>query len=105
MTEERRQGSLSGHILPTSGTMVGVCTTLVGLVKIAEERIGASRVDEYASLSSLVFLASALASYASIRQARHQVIAGRLEKAADILFLLGLVGLGAVTMLFAYELI
>ena len=41
MAERRKatgsgEDSLSRHILPNSGTMVGVCTTLIGLVKIAE---------------------------------------------------------------------
>ena len=30
-----RSDSLSSHILPVSGTMIGVCTTLIGLVKFA----------------------------------------------------------------------
>ena len=63
-TEER---ALSKHILPSSGTMIGVCATLIGLVKLAEAHIGPSRVDEYAALASLLFLASAIASYISMR--------------------------------------
>jgi hypothetical protein len=41
---------LSGHILPVSATLIGVCVTLVGLVKVVEIKIGNSRVDEYAAL-------------------------------------------------------
>jgi len=33
--------------------MVGICTTLIGLVKIIEDRIGSSRVDEYGGLAGL----------------------------------------------------
>ena len=71
MGDEKRaeddERSLSKHILPSSGTMIGVCATLIGLVKLAEAHIGPSRVDEYTALASMLFLASAIASYISIR--------------------------------------
>ena len=31
-----RDPDLSRHILPSAATMVGICTTLIGLVKIIE---------------------------------------------------------------------
>ena len=94
---------LSQHILPNSGTMVGVCTTLIGLVKIYETRAGPSRVDEYAAFAAILFLASALASYLALRLAGDGERAGRLERSADICFLLGLCGLSGIAVLFAYE--
>jgi len=47
---------LSGHILPVSATLIGVCVTLVGLVKVVEIKLGSSRVDEYAALAAIAFL-------------------------------------------------
>jgi hypothetical protein len=99
-----RQG-LSRHILPNSGTMIGVATTLIGLVKIAEGRIGPSHVDEYAALAALVFLISAIASYISIRQSHHAKLSERLEVIADQSFLVGLAAISAIALLFAYEII
>lgn len=96
---------ISRHILPTAGTMVGVCTTLVGLVKIAEDHIGPSRVDEFAALCGIVFLASAICSYLSFRGGFLADYETHLERAADVLFLLGLVAVSAISGLFAYELI
>ena len=32
--------ALSRHILPTSATMIGICTTFIGLVKVAESKMG-----------------------------------------------------------------
>src|SRR5215212_7950693 len=61
-----RDPDLSRHILPTAATMVGICTTLIGLVKIIEDRIGSSHVDE-CGLAVLLSLVSALASYLAIR--------------------------------------
>ena len=104
-TESGIRRDLSFHILPACGTMVGVCVTLIGLVKITEARIGPSRVDEYAALVSLLFLAGSFTSYMSLRHSDRPRFARSCEKIADRLFLAGLVGLTAVSMLFAYEVI
>jgi hypothetical protein len=102
-TKTRRE--LSKHILPSSGTMIGVCATLIGLVKLAEAHIGSSRVDEYAALASLLFLASAIASYISIRHTDKERISERCEVIADQCFLAGLIGIAIITLFFAYEVI
>jgi len=94
---------LSQHILPTAGTMIGVCTTLVGLVKIIEARIGPSHVDEYAALTALVFLLSAALSYLSMRLPAGSKNATKLETIADIFFMLGFISLCLISTLFAYE--
>jgi len=108
MNEQRDQpphnADLSRHILPTAATMVGICTTLVGLVKLNEARSGSSRVDEYSGLAALLFLASALCSYFSIR-AKHRRAGEWFERVADLFFVAGLVGLSVIAVLFAYELI
>ena len=102
MSDREGRESLPKHILPAAGTMLGICTTLIGLVKVAEPHVGPLRADEYASLTALLFLGSAFASYASLR---HRGGKGRrrLEQGADIAFLLGLVCLAALSILFAYE--
>jgi hypothetical protein len=102
---QRSDWALSHHILPSAATMVGVCTTLIGLVKIVEGRIGPSRVDEWAALTALIFLGSAVTSYLSIRIETNRPSCGRFEAAADLLFLLGLIGLSVISLLFAYEVI
>jgi len=101
----REQRALSQHILPSSGTMIGVCVTLIGLVKIVEARIGPSRVDEYAALASLLFLVSAIASYASMRHPQRAILSRHCETIADQFFLGGLVAITAITLFFAYEVI
>lgn len=52
--------------------MIGVCATLIGLAKIMEPQIGASRVDEYSATASLFFLASAVASYTSMQKSQNR---------------------------------
>jgi hypothetical protein len=100
-----RNESLASHILPVSGTMIGVCATLIGLVKLAEEKHGSSHVDEYAALAAVTFLASALTSYLSIRWSNWTKLSGVIEQIADVIFLAGLVGITLVATLFAYEVI
>ena len=100
-----RSDSLASHILPVSGTMIGVCATLIGLAKIAQAKHGTSHVDEFAAIAAVTFLASALTSYLSIRFAEQSRRSVRLERLADLIFLCGLVGITLVATLFAYEVI
>ena len=96
-------GGVSQHILPSAATMIGVCTTLIGLVKIVEARVGPSHVDEYAALTALLFLASSGASYLSLRWPAVGRLSGSLEGAADACFVLGLLCLSLISFFFAYE--
>ena len=103
ITIRTRSESLASHILPVSGTMIGVCVTLIGLVKLAKR--GTSHVDEYAAMAAVTFLASALTSYLSIRWSDRTRLSFRIERMADVIFLCGLIGITLVATLFAYEVI
>jgi hypothetical protein len=105
LTIRTRNDSLASHILPVSGTMIGVCVTLIGLVKLAKSKHGPSHVDEYAAVAAVTFLASALTSYLSIRWSDRARLSNRIEQIADVVFLCGLVGITLVATLFAYEVI
>ncbi len=102
-TSPRSDRELSRHILPTSATMIGICTTFIGLVKVAETRMGPSHVDEYAAIAALLFLISATSSYLSIRYADMARLSARCETLADQFFLVGLFSITVIAMLFAYE--
>jgi hypothetical protein len=105
ITLRTRSESLASHILPVSGTMIGVCATLIGLVKLAEAKHGSSHVDEYAAMAAVTFLASALTSYLSIRYSNRARLSFQIERIADVIFLCGLIGITLVATLFAYEVI
>ena len=94
--------SLARHILPTSATMVGVCLTAVGLVKIIERRMGPSHVDEYFSLNSIIFLVSNVAAYLALRTSNPERV-NRYESVADNMFVIGMIVMVVITILFAYE--
>lgn len=98
------QDQLSHHILPSASTMLGVCLTGIGLVKVAEANLGPSHVDEYLALDSICFLVSCLCSYSSIRRNKHDFGArNRLEQIADLFFIVGLVAMAFISLVFAYE--
>ena len=95
---------LSHHILPSAATMVGICPTLIGLIKLTEEMSGiARRADECLGIITVVFVISALASYFSIRDRLGPAHSRWLEQIADTLFVVGLIALGGVSALFAWE--
>jgi hypothetical protein len=97
--------STRSHILPTASTMIGISTTLIGLVKIVEGRIGPSRVDEYAGMAAVLFLFSAVSSYMAIRLETRPRISHLSERVADHLFLIGMGALTLIALLFAYEMV
>ena len=101
----REHGTLARYILPASGTMIGMCTTLTGLVKILEIRTGPSRADEFTALAALCFLVSAVTSYLAIRHGHRRILSVPAETIADAAFLLGLIGIGGIGLFYAYELI
>ena len=94
---------LSPHILPTAATMVGVCLTGIGLVKILERQSGPSMVDEYLAITSVLYCLSAALSYASIRWAGKRR-AARFERIADYIFAVGMVLTSVICIVFAFDL-
>lgn len=98
-----RTTDLAKQILSSSGTMIGLCTTTIGLIKIVEGRIGPSNVDIFIALLGSMFLGSAVLSYASIRTATRPKWSARLEGVADVLFISGLIAIVGLILLFALE--
>jgi hypothetical protein len=105
----RERDALSGHILAASVVMIGVATTLIGLVKVAKEHMkehmGPTRADQYAGLAAVLFFLSAGASYLSIRHADRPSLSRRCEWIADQIFVCGLLAISAIAVFFAFELI
>ena len=91
---------LSAHILPASATMIGVCMTVLSIGHLGPGTGLHLVVDKILALDALVFMASALLSFMSMRGHRN---AARMEVRAEWVFLtgLGLLALGAVALAFA----
>jgi len=90
---------LSAHILPTSATMIGVCMTVLSIGHLRQGGHSRVFVDKLLAADALVFLASSVLSFMSIRSphggAQH-------ERRAEVVFLLGLavLAIGAVALAF-----
>ena len=99
----RQTNNLSGHILPTSGAMLGVCMTVISIVKLTQSNRGiAYWVDDLLALDALIFLTSSVFSYLSIRSHSKKIY---FEDIADKVFMLALLCMGAAVLLLTYEIV
>ena len=96
-----QQDNVAHHILPTSATMIGVCMTVISIVKLLHIGSQGAMIDKLLAIDSLIFLASAVFSYFSMRNRTFS----RLEKYADHSFMIGLMGMTICSLLVAFELI
>ena len=74
--------------------MVGVCITAISVIRIVH-MAQPTMADEFIAFDSLVFTSACLLSYASLRNPGWR--SARYEHMADVLFLIGLVGLSLVS--------
>jgi len=83
-----RNSNLSNHILYVSATMVGICMTMLSIIQLIPKGIVSRWVDDALSLDSMLFLASTMLSYWALR---HELVSEKYERAADLVFLGGMV--------------
>jgi hypothetical protein len=93
---------LSHHILPNSATMVGVCIMVITIVKAMSPGLAHYLIDKTLDIDSVLFMISALLSFLSIRLRQSSE---RLERWAEMIFLLGLVSMTVITVVFSFEII
>jgi hypothetical protein len=97
---EKRPTNIANRIMPVAATMVGVCMTVISVIQIIPP-LSKSWVDEILAVNSFVFLTSTVMSYWAIR---HETGLLRIERYADILFLIGMVIMAIVSFMMAFEL-
>jgi hypothetical protein len=93
---------LSHHILPNSATMVGACIMVITIVKAMGSGLVHYLIDKTLAIDSVLFMISALLSFSSIRLKQSSE---RLERWAELIFLLGLVSMTVITVIFSFEII
>ncbi len=98
---ERKVTDLSRHILPVAATMVGVCMTVITVMQLAPKNSISSWADNLIAIDSLLFLASTILSYWSVRHEENLV---KTESYADRLFLLGMIMMVLISFLVSFEL-
>jgi len=97
------KSNLSQHILPNSSMMIGVCMTVISIIKLIGLHNGQHRIAELLAINSLIFMASAVLSYFSMRNESMHRSSVAMEKIADIAFMIGLAIMTTAGFLLAYE--
>ena len=85
------------HIFTTSSAMLGVCMTVVGVIRVVTAVRQINTVaDEILSINAGVYLCAGLVAYWALRTRKHKPN-HLLERLADGMFLFGLVMSAAAT--------
>ena len=84
------EADLCIHIFTASAALVGVCLTVIGLIRIVvtTTRVG-TIADDLLACDATLFMIACLLSYWALR-ARSVRRMHRIERAADVIFLVGL---------------
>lgn len=93
--------NISRHILPTAANLLGLCFVIFSIVKIYEFD-KKTLLDEMTAFTMVLFLASSLLSYVSIRSKNKSE---KYEEIADFFFLCGLTAMTLITLIIAFELV
>src|ERR1700745_76272 len=90
------------HIFTVSSAMVGVCLTVIGLIRVVITLGTADTLaDDLLSGDALLFLISCLLSYWALRsRSMHRM--HRLEKIADVIFIFAMIGMVIICGLITY---
>ncbi len=81
---------ISIHIFSASAAMIGVCLTVIGLVRvIITMRNMNTLADDILAVDSLIFLISCCLSYVALRTRKKRRM-HQIERVADGIFILGL---------------
>jgi hypothetical protein len=90
------------HIFTVSSAMVGVCLTVIGLIRVVITLGRADTLaDDFLAGDALLFLVSCLLSYWALRS-RSARRMHRLEKIADGIFIVAMIGMVGVCALITY---
>jgi len=93
---------ISIHIFTVSSAMVGVCLTVIGLIRVVITLGRADTIaDDFLAADALLFLFSCLLSYWALRS-RSVRRMHRLEKIADGIFIFAMIGMVIICALITY---
>src|SRR6266516_5892279 len=91
------------HIFTVSSAMVGVCLTVIGLIRVVVTLGKADTLaDDFLAMDALLFLTSCLLSYWALRS-RGLRRMHRLERIADGIFIFAMIGMVAICALITYS--
>jgi hypothetical protein len=91
------------HIFTVSSAMVGVCLTVIGLIRVVITLGKADTLaDDFLAMDALLFLTSCLLSYRALRS-RGLRRMHRLERIADGIFIFAMIGMAGICALVTYS--
>jgi hypothetical protein len=91
------------HIFTVSSAMVGVCLTVIGLIRVVITLGRADTLaDDFLAADAMLFLISCLLSYWALRS-RSLRRMHRLEKIADGIFIFAMIGMVVICALITYS--
>ena len=100
--KEKLEEDICIHIFTVSSAMVGVCLTVIGLIRVVITLGKADTVaDDLLAVDALLFLASCLLSYAAMRS-RGLRRMHRIERAADGIFIVAMIVMAAICGVITY---
>src|SRR5213594_4548038 len=100
--DQRLEQDISIHIFTVSSAMVGVCLTVIGLIRVVITLGTADTLaDDLLAADALLFLISSLLSYWALRS-RGLRRMHRLERIADGIFIVAMIGMVVVCALITY---
>ncbi|MGC4047378.1 MAG: hypothetical protein QM758_26555 [Armatimonas sp.] len=101
---ESTEVSLGVHIFSASAAMVGVCMTVIGILRVIISLKPVQTMgDDLLALDALFFLGATFFSYAALK-ARTKPRRQRLERVADIIFLFAMTVMAFACFLMVYAL-
>jgi hypothetical protein len=99
MPDQQLEEDISIHIFTVSSAMVGVCLTVIGLVRVVITLGRAdSLADDLLAADAVFFLVASLLSYSALRT-RSKRRMHRRERSADAIFITAMVLMVAVCLL------
>lgn len=91
VSRDRLDHDICVHIFTASAAMVGVCLTVIGILRVVISLRKADTLgDDLLAINAMLYLASCLLSYWALRT-RNRGRNHRLERTADAIFLTSLV--------------
>ena len=103
MNHDKLEEDICIHIFTVSSAMVGVCLTVIGLIRVVITLGRADTLaDDFLATDALLFLSSCLLSYWALRSRRASRM-HRIERAADVLFIVAMIGMVGICALITYS--
>lgn len=94
-TEIAQRDTIAIHVLSVSATMIGVCVTVIGILRFTTRKdLAGTLADDLVAADAILFLGAALSAYIALRSRKVET-RQRIERWADVLFILAL---GVMTM-------